>query len=75
MPTELKTLRSRPVHCGHSVRASSLKDCTVSNPWPHSVQAYWYVGTDVLPAFWHSRLTSANDALAPVVSQAAVGQQ
>jgi hypothetical protein len=45
MPTALKTFRSLPVHCGHSVSEASEKDCTVSNSWPHSVQAYWYVGT------------------------------
>jgi len=30
------TLRSEPPHSGHSVRASSLKDCTASNSWPQS---------------------------------------
>ena len=44
MPTALNTLRSFPVHCGHSVSEASENDCTVSNSWPHSVQAYWYVG-------------------------------
>ena len=44
MPTALNTLRSLPVHCGHSVSEASANDCTVSNSWPHSVQAYWYVG-------------------------------
>src|SRR5215218_9035845 len=44
MPTELKTLRSRPVHRGHSDNASSVNDCTASKPCPHSVHAYWYVG-------------------------------
>lgn len=34
------------------------------------MQAYWYVGTDVLLAFWHSGDTSANDALRPAASQA-----
>jgi hypothetical protein len=48
MPTALNTLRSLPVHCGHSVRDASENDCTVSNSWPHSVQAYWYVGNGVL---------------------------
>ena len=62
MPTELKTFRSRAPHCGHTVSASSVKDWTVSKPCPHSVQAYWYVGTDVLLAFWHSDWSSANDA-------------
>jgi hypothetical protein len=41
-------LRSRPVHSGHVVSASSLKDWTCSKAWPHSVQAYWYVGTALL---------------------------
>ncbi len=45
MPTELKSLRSRPSHAGHSVSGSSEKDCTASSWWPHAVQAYWYVGT------------------------------
>ncbi len=44
MPTALKTLRSFPVHCGHSVSDASENDWTVSKSWPHSVQAYWYVG-------------------------------
>ena len=48
MPTALKTLRSLPVHCGHSVSEASENDCTVSNSWPHSVHAYWYVGNAVL---------------------------
>ena len=45
MPTELKTLRSLPLQAGHSVSAGSEKDCTLSSCSPHSVHAYWYVGT------------------------------
>ena len=45
MPTELKTLRSLPLQFGQSVSAGSEKDCTASCGLPHSVQAYWYVGT------------------------------
>ncbi|SEG80097.1 hypothetical protein SAMN05421805_11072 [Saccharopolyspora antimicrobica] len=41
MPTALNSLRSFPVHFGHSVRESSLNDCTCSKRWSHSVQAYW----------------------------------
>ena len=41
MPTELKTLRSRPSQAGHSVSAASEKDWTASSCSPHSVQAYW----------------------------------
>src|SRR3954462_5862694 len=48
MPTALNTLRSRPAHTGHSVRDASENDWTTSKSWPHSVHAYWYVGTDVL---------------------------
>jgi hypothetical protein len=40
MPAAEKTLRSRPVHAGHSVSASSLNFCTTSRGWPHSVQTY-----------------------------------
>jgi hypothetical protein len=45
MPTELKTLRSRPWHAGHSVSGSSVNFWTTSSGSPHSVHAYWYVGT------------------------------
>jgi hypothetical protein len=38
-PTDEKTLRNRPPHSGHCVKASSLKDWTASNRWPHAVQA------------------------------------
>jgi hypothetical protein len=40
MPTEEKTLRSRPEHCGQTVKALSVKDWTASNLWSHAVQAY-----------------------------------
>jgi len=40
IPAAEKTLRSRPSHDGHSVRASSEKDWTMSNWWPQSLQAY-----------------------------------
>ena len=33
--------RSRPLHAGHSLSASSEKDWTCSKAWSHSVQAYW----------------------------------
>jgi len=39
-PTALNTLRSLPVHCGQTVRASSLKLWNCSNVCEHSVQAY-----------------------------------
>jgi hypothetical protein len=50
IPTEPKTLRSRPPHVSHTVSASSVKDWTASKALPHSVQAYWYVGKDVSPS-------------------------
>jgi hypothetical protein len=40
-PTEENTLRSLPEQTGQLVRASSVKACTASKRWPHSVQAYW----------------------------------
>ena len=45
MPTGEKTLRSLPPHAGHTVSGSSVNFCTASSRSPHSVQAYWYVGT------------------------------
>ena len=45
MPTGEKTLRSLPPQAGHTVSGSSLNFCTASSRSPHSVQAYWYVGT------------------------------
>jgi hypothetical protein len=41
IPTEENTLRSAPVHAGHSDRDVSEKDCTASNLWSQAVQAYW----------------------------------
>ena len=41
MPTEEKTLRSFPLHSGHTDSASSEKDWTASNLWSQAVQAYW----------------------------------
>ena len=38
-------MRSRPLHVGHSVSASSVNFCTTSSWASHSVHAYWYVGT------------------------------
>ena len=75
MPTELKTLRSLPLQFGHSVSAGSENDCTASSCSPHSVQAYWYVGTDP-PAYsmlnrsgaWHSPSKSANAAPSEFIS-------
>src|SRR5690606_655827 len=57
MPTAEYTLRSRPWHSGQVVSGSSLKLCTTSRSAPHSVQAYWYVGTG--PPSWHSHPTTA----------------
>ncbi|MFD0787350.1 hypothetical protein ACFQZ8_25900, partial [Micromonospora azadirachtae] len=78
MPTELKTLRSRPAHSGHSVSGASEKDCTASSWWPHAVQAYWYVGTFSSgsgSAGWHSTSSSANVAsFAPGSSSGRVGR-
>jgi hypothetical protein len=45
MPTGENTLRSLPPHAPQTVSGSSLKRCTTSAWSPHSVQAYWYVGT------------------------------
>jgi hypothetical protein len=39
-----KTLRSVPLHAGHSVSGSSLKDCTTSRCSPQLRHAYSYVG-------------------------------
>jgi len=44
-PAALKTLRSFPPHSGQTVSEGSEKLWTWSKAWPHSVQAYWYVGT------------------------------
>jgi hypothetical protein len=38
-PTLPNSLRSRPLHFGHSVSASSLNACTASNRLSHSVHA------------------------------------
>jgi hypothetical protein len=38
-PTAPKTLRSLPPHWGQTVSESSVKACTMSNLWSHSVQA------------------------------------
>jgi hypothetical protein len=45
MPTGENTLRNLPPHAPQTVSGSSLKLCTTSCWSPHSVQAYWYVGT------------------------------
>jgi hypothetical protein len=45
MPTGEYTLRSRPPHTVQTVSASSVNFWTASVRSPHSVQAYWYVGT------------------------------
>jgi len=37
-PTGLKTLRSAPPQTGHTVRLSSLNDCTMSKAWSQWVQ-------------------------------------
>ena len=37
-----------PSHSGQTVSASSLKLWNCSKEWPHSVQAYWYVGIVVV---------------------------
>jgi len=41
-PTDENTLRTDPVHTGHSDAAGSVNDCTSSNRLPHSgsVQTY-----------------------------------
>ena len=49
MPTGEKTLRSLPPQASCTVSGSSLNFWTASNWPPHSVHAYWYVGTDSLP--------------------------
>jgi len=41
MPTELNTLRSRPLQAGHSVSGSSVNFWTASSCSLHSVHAYW----------------------------------
>ena len=38
-PTLPNSLRSRPLHSVHVVSAASLKACTASNRFPHSVHA------------------------------------
>jgi hypothetical protein len=45
MPTGENTLRNLPPHVPQTVSGSSLKRWTTSLWSPHSVQAYWYVGT------------------------------
>jgi hypothetical protein len=45
IPTGEYTLRSLPPHVAHVVSASSVNFWTTSVRSPHSVQAYWYVGT------------------------------
>ncbi|GAA4952888.1 hypothetical protein GCM10023224_42080 [Streptomonospora halophila] len=57
MPTAEYTLRSRPWHSGQTVSESSLKLCTTSIWEPHSVHAYWYVGTG--SSYWHSHPSTA----------------
>ncbi|SKU22726.1 Uncharacterised protein [Mycobacteroides abscessus subsp. abscessus] len=39
MPTELNSLRSLPEHFWHTVSASSVNDCTMSNLSPQSAHA------------------------------------
>ena len=48
MPGLENTLRSTPPHDGHSVRASSVNDCFTSMRSPHDLQAYSYLGIQVL---------------------------
>jgi hypothetical protein len=45
MPTGEKILRSLPPQVLQTVSGSSENRCTTSDRSPHSVQAYWYVGT------------------------------
>src|SRR6478752_3735081 len=46
MPMLPNTLRRLPPHAGHSVRASSVNDCTTSRCSPQSLQRYSYVGME-----------------------------
>jgi hypothetical protein len=41
IPTALYSLRSLPPQAGHSVRASSVNDCTTSSGSPQAVHEYW----------------------------------
>jgi hypothetical protein len=45
IPTGEYTLRSFPPQLAQTVSASSVNFWTTSVRSPHSVQAYWYVGT------------------------------
>jgi hypothetical protein len=45
IPTGEYTLRSLPLQLAQTVSASSVNFWTTSVRSPHSVQAYWYVGT------------------------------
>jgi hypothetical protein len=46
IPTGENTFLSLPPQAAQTVNGSSVNFCTTSIGSPHSVQVYWYVGTD-----------------------------
>jgi hypothetical protein len=50
IPTGENTFLSLPPQAAHMVSGASVNFCTASTGSPHSVQVYWYVGTDLSSA-------------------------